>query len=359
MKNKKGFYSLLCDKEILYHSFLGVLAMAVIIAQGCILNFYIIAYYRGYTHQVATYFWFLGDLFIVCFIATSCITAYRYIHLRNKYSARNMYSEDLIEGKIHHSIYKYISFLSPKYCGTLPFSFISWFVYSTYLTIKLCIIFSSSIPEQMTRQDEEEEKQTEQILRAGSNLLKVTIGSSALIFIIMLQAHHNHDHDSTHSGYVAGVCHNTAIEVFDSVTLLSLLFVNESKYLSDWHLDNAIIALSSINLILPTFAIYMMSLSDFGRKLDKIVKIKFAYQLLQLTVINIPFLGLRMYLWVQYNFNLSLFVVKNLCYIFMLLHSLYPAAKTIIVQTFMKTRFRRKSRIQEDHEMISVHGEQT
>lgn len=27
----------------------------------------------------------------------------------------------------------------------------------------------------------------------GSNLLKVTIGLAALVFIIMLQAHHNHD----------------------------------------------------------------------------------------------------------------------------------------------------------------------
>eukprot|EP00096_Caligus_rogercresseyi_P008877 TRINITY_DN2890_c0_g1_i1.p1 TRINITY_DN2890_c0_g1~~TRINITY_DN2890_c0_g1_i1.p1 ORF type:complete len:213 (-),score=42.37 TRINITY_DN2890_c0_g1_i1:29-667(-) len=211
----------------------------------------------------------------------------------------------------------------------------------------------------MTQQDEEEERETEQILKAGSNLLKVTIGSSALIFIIMLQAHHNHEHDSTYSGYIAGICHNTAIEVFDSVTLLSLLFVHESKHLLDWHLDNAIIALSTLNLILPTIAIYMMSLSDFGRKLNKIVKIKFAYQLLQLTVINIPFLGLRMYLWVQYNFNLSLFVVKNLCYIFMLLHSLYPAAKTIARQTFSRTRFRGKNpQPSEAHEMASVAGEQ-
>lgn len=54
----------------------------------------------------------------------------------------------------------------------------------------------------------------------GSNLLKVTIGLSALVFIIMLQAHHNHDPDSPHSGYISGVCHNTAVEVFDSVKSL-------------------------------------------------------------------------------------------------------------------------------------------
>ena len=50
-----------------------------------------------------------------------------------------------------------------------------------------------------------------------SNLLKVAVGLSALVFIIMLQAHHNHDPDSPHSGYITGVCHNIAVEVFDSV----------------------------------------------------------------------------------------------------------------------------------------------
>ena len=35
----------------------------------------------------------------------------------------------------------------------------------------------------------------------------------------MLQAHHNHDPDSPHSGYIMGVCHNIAVEVFDSVSI--------------------------------------------------------------------------------------------------------------------------------------------
>ena len=37
----------------------------------------------------------------------------------------------------------------------------------------------------------------------GSNLLKVTIGLAALIFIVVLQSHHNYDQDSPHSGIAA------------------------------------------------------------------------------------------------------------------------------------------------------------
>jgi hypothetical protein len=58
-----------------------------------------------------------------------------------------------------------------------------------------------------------------------------------------------------------------------------------------------IIVLSSINLILPTLTLYSMSMSDFGRHLENVIVIKVVYQLLHLLVINIPFLGVRIYLW--------------------------------------------------------------
>ena len=64
-----------------------------------------------------------------------------------------------------------------------------------------------------------------------SNLLKVAVGLSALVFIIMLQAHHNHDPDSPHSGYITGVCHNIAVEVFDSVSLISALIGGRLRFL--------------------------------------------------------------------------------------------------------------------------------
>lgn len=165
-----------------------------------------------------------------------------------------------------------------------------------------------------------------------SNLLKVAVGLSALVFIIMLQAHHNHDPDSPHSGYITGVCHNIAVEVFDSVTLLSLLIVQDRNYsyLKIWNFNQLIIVFASINLILPTITLYSLSLSDFGRHLDRVIHIKVVSQLLQLFVTNIPFLGIRIYLWAQLNYDLSLFVVKNLCYIFMLLHSLYPGVAYVL-----------------------------
>ncbi len=58
-----------------------------------------------------------------------------------------------------------------------------------------------------------------------------------------------------------------------------------------------IIILSSINLLMPTTALYMLSMSDYGRHLQRVIPIKVFYQMVHLLVINIPFLGVRIYLW--------------------------------------------------------------
>ena len=68
-----------------------------------------------------------------------------------------------------------------------------------------------------------------------SNLLKVSVGLSALVFIIMLQAHHNHDPDSPHSGYITGVCHNIAVEVFDSVCRYLIFLAQNISYAQNFY----------------------------------------------------------------------------------------------------------------------------
>ena len=83
------------------------------------------------------------------------------------------------------------------------------------------------------------------------------------------------------------------------MTLISLLIVQDKNYsyLKIWNFNQLIVFLSSFNLILPTITMYSLSLSDFGRHLDRVIHIKVITQLLQLFVVNIPFFGVRIYLW--------------------------------------------------------------
>ena len=60
-------------------------------------------------HYVGTYFWFMGDLFIVCFFATSFVSAYRYIHLRYKLELDKRHNKEQIREVIQARIYKNVA----------------------------------------------------------------------------------------------------------------------------------------------------------------------------------------------------------------------------------------------------------
>ena len=101
-----------CDAEVVYHGFLCFAAICVLVTQATILNFYIIAFFRGYTHHVAAYFWFLGALFVVCIFAISFVSAYRYIHLRHRLEldqARQKATERQIRAYIQERIYRNVT----------------------------------------------------------------------------------------------------------------------------------------------------------------------------------------------------------------------------------------------------------
>ena len=53
---KTGSAYEMCNREVLYHGFLCFASIAVIVTQGTVLNFYIIAFYREYYHQVLMFF---------------------------------------------------------------------------------------------------------------------------------------------------------------------------------------------------------------------------------------------------------------------------------------------------------------
>lgn len=54
------------------------------------------------------------------------------------------------------------------------------------------------------------------------------------------------------------------------------------------------------------------------------LQITVVYNLLRLTLIDIPFLAVRLYLWMFYHQNASLFLMKNVFNIILVLRALYP-----------------------------------
>ena len=173
----------------------------------------------------------------------SFLSAYRYNHLRHKLKLDQQPSKTQqriirkkIEDRIYHSIpcnkaniifqnpniiivtnnfvtlviTLTISGLSRRF-GTLPYLPFAWFVYSAFLVFKVGIIFSTYVNFFRTTNDNFNVKafqrnitncsmitneplkygeavyEQESVLELGPNLLKLAVGSTALVFIIILQ----------------------------------------------------------------------------------------------------------------------------------------------------------------------------
>jgi hypothetical protein len=64
--------------------------------------------------------------------------------------------------------------------GALPLSWITWMTYSVILVGKIAFLFKTEIPDML--------KPGEMF---GPNLLKIAIASSALIFMLFVEGHHD------------------------------------------------------------------------------------------------------------------------------------------------------------------------
>ena len=130
------------------------------------------------------------------------------------------------------------------------------------------------------------------------------------MFILLVAAHHDSEKNSQRALAIKSMCTNTAFELLDSVAFLSILIVKESHLAVTYDFENFILAFACINFFLPTIALYQYSLSDFGQ-VEKPLDLNGIYHLSHMSLVNVPYLAVRIYLWSGYGSDISLFVMKN------------------------------------------------
>lgn len=75
--------------------------------------------------------------------------------------------------------------------------------------------------------------------------------------------------------------------------------------------------------MLPLWVLYSVSQPDIDAKPLGIPQ-PVCYNLLHLMLVQMPFLGIRLYMWIVFNQNASVFIMKNVLHLIFFLHSLYP-----------------------------------
>ncbi|XP_071444176.1 transmembrane protein 121B-like [Hetaerina americana] len=305
-----------CTKRFVFQVLDGASLLFVLVLQGSILNFYIISHYKS---SVNPYFWFIAD-FVCLFVFAGTLTkAYRHLkflksskavkirHARPDNSSPGLTGSnaDSINGSqvSHASSLKRLG-LPSDLIGPLPLSYAAWMFYSVILTAKVGIILKSEIPNTLNKAD-----------FFGPQMLKLTIGLSAVIYLLLAEGHSEY---SPGPKLVRSTCSHSAVELVDTISFLSILLVKDTTTLEDF-----VVALTAINFLLPTLPLYALSISGFGAKPIPLILLLIR-DLLHLFLLDIPYLVVRVYFWIAYQQDISMFLMKNVFGIVIIVRSVYP-----------------------------------
>ena len=187
----------------------------------------------------------------------------------------------------------------------------SWLLYSIILVTKVAVMFKAEIPNIIQPTDV-----------FGPQLLKVSIASSSVIFILLVAGHHDANINTFRSQFILNLCKSVAFEIMDSVDFLTILILSLSRITLPFWFENTVLGFACINFILPTVALYNLSLSDFAKE-EQSLPVTSLYKLLHLVLVNIPYFCIRVYLWDGYGSDISMFTIKNAISILLALRSLW------------------------------------
>ena len=185
--------------------------------------------------------------------------------------------------------------------GYHPLGYLSWFCYSSVLVAKIVVIFKSEI---INFADSD-------YAVLGSQMMTLNLGFSALVFFLLVKGHHDSVPNSYEASYISSLIQGTTLEIFDSTSFLSVLYVDTTDIMFSYSFENVLIAFACINFILPNICFYKLSYNDYGQK-SSLPILSLIYKLCHLFLVNIPYMVIRIYLWITFDYEVSIFLAKNI-----------------------------------------------
>ncbi|CAL8129487.1 unnamed protein product [Orchesella dallaii] len=293
-----------CSKSALFRFTDAVVLAVVFLIQNVLLNIYMI---QNSSFSFLPFLWFLGDFFCLLLFSFTLFLAHRY-HSKAKQRQRRSASRASFASGARSATPQGSD--SSDDCGItdfnralghskLPFSYAAWIFYSLMIILKVVVLFKSDVAQYL---------KPDQVL--GPQLLKFSIGLSTIVFSLLVGAHHDAHSEPLRNAYLDSLAFNVALEILDSTSFLSLLMPTEEHLAYPFSLENVIITLASVNILLPSITIYKLTASNFGRIYN--VPLEALYKVLHLVLVNIPFLGVRLYLWNMFSTDTAIFMIKNI-----------------------------------------------
>ncbi|XP_031558924.1 uncharacterized protein LOC116295283 [Actinia tenebrosa] len=170
----------------------------------------------------------------------------------------------------------------------------------------------------------------------GPDILRMTMcitpGIALLLFITTAKARKHY------SEFIAELCGNVAVDLFDYVEVLTALLPQSgSVYLRDS------VAGTTIALVLASLLLSVMEISENklqGGKIEKSEKL-YLWRLILKIPVNLTLLIIRRVVWLKHKHDASIFVAKNMIIILIMIYN--------IVLYVLDKNEDRKRKIQEKH----------
>ncbi|KAK2187537.1 hypothetical protein NP493_162g02019 [Ridgeia piscesae] len=199
-----------------------------------------------------------------------------------------------------------VSFRSKQEGAELPVGYISWGFYSVFIAAKVAIIFRT-IAYQLNEE-----------MIYGPNTLKAGVALSSVSFLLLVLTHQPTNVNSDHQMYINRLIGSVSIDILDTTDFLEVIFIQESRIFLTFSMHNTIIGVSCINLMLPTIPLLILSRTRYGRaEMPKVVHT--IYTVVYMLAVNLPMLVIRLLLWNVHSQNVSVFLIKNVIHIGMII----------------------------------------
>ncbi|KAI0213663.1 hypothetical protein LSAT2_001280 [Lamellibrachia satsuma] len=203
-----------------------------------------------------------------------------------------------------------MSFRSKQEGAELPLGYVTWGFYSVFVAAKVAIIFRTiayKLNEEMV---------------FGPNTLKAGVALSSVAFLLLVLTHQPTNVNSDHQVYINRLIGSVSIDILDITDFLEVIFIQESRIFLTYELHNTIIGVSCINLVLPTIPLLILSRTRYGR--DEMPKVMHTlYTVLYMLAVNLPMLIIRLLLWNVHSQNVSVFLIKNIIHIGMIVKTVH------------------------------------
>jgi hypothetical protein len=186
------------------------------------------------------------------------------------------------------------------YPDELPYAFVAWLAYASITLVpEVAVIFKNYADN------------LEDVKVYGQNVLKVALCITPIIFLLLVNAHHNASPHSSRKWYVDKLTGGVTLDLMDSIDFLDILFLDDFAINLPKQLENAIIAFACINFFLPTLALLELSVNKFDGQVRP-VSFQVLYSMSYILLVNLPFFTIRSILWFKYEQDVSVFIAKNI-----------------------------------------------